>query len=505
MKRLAIVAALMVAATNAVSISWTGYGGDNQWTNTINWSPDQVPGTDDDVTIASGIVQVTIPTGVNSLVMGTSFSAPANLTVFQSFFIGTGGMQVEGNGNLFINSGSASVSGQVTIGGNLYFQSGQISGQWTINTRGVADLSGAAEKVLTGCQFISSATSFGFSGVLVLNQSSQVIVRTAVVFSGDASVQAQDSTSVLFDSSLGTLTYSGNGDFQIMAPFHFGVFDFIGGNVTIYDEVAFVNPLVIPSGSFVSSVGTAVANFSAGVRGAGVLTGAGSNLILGNTTLSGAVNVVGGNVTFVGAGSTIGTLTISGGYLVLNNQVAATQLNFLAGNVVGSSTLTAAQLYLSSAGFNLDSAVVATKSAAVGGLLAFGSTGALTIGSAATLTTLASITFTGAPGPTVTNLGNLSITAPTVFQNINLEGSGNLYTSTTVFFQTATLTQTAVILSGAGIFKGANTRILVIGRVAASTAPSVSATIGAFSFTCPTECDDVSTSGTPTDNFNFSS
>ncbi|CUI12789.1 membrane-associated protein, putative, partial [Bodo saltans] len=132
MKLLAIVAALAVA-TNAISISWTGYGNDNQWTNKVNWSPDQVPSTGDDVTIASGIVQVTIPTGVNSLVMGTSFNAPANLTVFQSFFIGTGGLQVEGNGNLFINSGTAAVSGQVTIGGNLYFQSGQISGQWTIN------------------------------------------------------------------------------------------------------------------------------------------------------------------------------------------------------------------------------------------------------------------------------------------------------------------------------------------------------------------------------------
>jgi hypothetical protein len=501
MKLLAIVAALAVA-TNAISISWTGYGNDNQWTNKINWSPDQVPSTGDDVTIASGIVQVTIPTGVNSLVMGTSFSAPANLTVFQSFFIGTGGLQVEGNGNLFINSGTAAVSGQVTIGGNLYFQSGQISGQWTINNRGVADLSGAAEKVLTGAQFISSATSFTLSGVLVLNQSSQVIVHSTVVISGDASIQAQDSTAVLFDASAGTLTYTGNGNFQIQAPINFGAFNFQGGNLTIYDEVTFVNPFVIPSASYVATVGSAVANMTAGVSGAGVLSGAGTNLILGNATLSGALNVIGGNVTFVGAGSSIGILSVSGGYLVLNYAVAAKQLNFLSGNVVGAASLAASQLYFSSTGFNLDSALTVTKSAAVGGLLAFGSSGSVTIGAAATLSTLASITFTGAPGQTVTNQGVLSITAPAVFQNINLGGSGSVSASSTLSFQTATVTQTAITLSGAGIFKGSNTRIISVGKVAASS--TVSAVIGSYSFTCPAECDDVSTSGVPTDSFNFS-
>jgi len=72
----------------------------------------------------------------------------------------------------------------------------------------------------------------------------------------------------------------------------------------------------------------------------------------------------------------------------------------------------------------------------------------------------------------------------------------------TLSFQTATITQTAVALSGAGIFKGANTRIISVGKVSASS--SVNAVIGAYSFSCPTECDDVSTSGTPTDNFNFS-
>lgn len=501
MKLLAVIAALAVVA-NAASISWTGYGNDNQWTNKVNWSPDQVPGTGDDVTIASGVVQVTIPTGVNSLVMGTEFSTPANLTIFQTFFIGTGGMQVEGNGNLFINAGSASVSGQVTIGGNLFFQSGQIGGQWTINNRGVADLSGAAEKVFTGCQFISQASSFVFSGVMALNQSSQVVVQSTVVFSGDVSVQAQDSTQVLFDTSAGTLTYTGNGDFQIQAPFNLGTFNFEGGNLTIYDQVTFVNPFVIPSGSYVATVGNAAANMTAGVSGAGVLSGAGSSLILGNTSLTGALNVVGGNVTFAAAGSSVAILSVSGGYTILNHPVSAKQLNLLSGNIIGSATLTASQLYFSSTGFNLNSALTVTQSASVGGLLAFGSTGSLMLTSSATFNTLASMTFTGVPAMTVTNHGTFSLTSPVVFQNINLAGSGSVSAKSTLSFQTSTVTQSAVALSGAGIFKGSNTRIISVGKVSAAT--TVNAVIGSYSFTCPAECDDISTSGTPTSSFNFS-
>lgn len=500
MKLLAVAAALLVA-TNAISITWTGYGGDNQWTNKVNWSPDQVPSTGDDVTISSGVVQVTIPTGVNSLVMGDSFNAPANVTFFNAFFIGSGGMQVQGNGNVFINSGAAQVSGTVTIGGALYFQSGQLGGSWTVTSRGIADLSGSAQKVFAGCQFTSQASSFVFSGVMALNQSSQVIVQSTVVFSGDVSIQAQDTTPVLLDTSAGTVTYTGGGDLQIQAPWNVGTFNFEAGNLTIYDDVTFVHPFVIPSNSYVATVGSANVNLTVGVSGAGVLSAAGSTLLLGATTLSGALNVIGGNTTFTAAGTNVSILTLSGGYTIVNNPVSTKQLNLLSGNLIGTSGVTASQLYFSSQGYNLNAAVSVTKSASVGGLMAFGSSGAFTIASTATFNTLASVTFTGVPGMTVTNNGVFNVASPVVFTNINLAGSGSASVSSTLSVQTATVTQTAVNLSGSGVFKGSNTKIISIGSVAAS--PTVSAVIGAYSFQCPAQCDDISTSGVPTSSFTF--
>jgi hypothetical protein len=503
MSKTLVLLALLAVASQAISIKWTGYGGDNQWTNKVNWNPDQVPSTGDDVQISEGVVQVTISTGCNSLVMGDSFNGPANLTLFQTFFIGSGGMQVMGNGNVFINAGSASVTGTVTIGGQLYFQSGVIGGQWTITSKGTADLSGPAQKSFIGCQFQSSTTSFVFDGVMALNQSSQVSLTAGatLVMNGNAAIQQQDTTSVLLDTSLGKLTYTGGGTLQVQAPVKLGVFDFQGGNLTLYDEITFANAFIIPSGSYISSVGSAVVDMSAGVSGSGVLTAAGTSLLLGATSISGYLNIVGGNTTFSATGSNVSVLTLSGGFTIVNKAVVAGQVNFMAGNIIGTATLTAGQLLSNNQGFNLNAAVVVNVQASLGGLLSFGSSGALTISASAKAQLLSSMTFTGVPAMTVTNNGAFAVASPVVFQNINLAGAGTMSVSSTLSVQTAQITQSAISLSGSGVFKGANTEIVSVGKVAAS--PKVKAVIGTYTLYCTAECDDVTTAGIPTSPFRF--
>jgi hypothetical protein len=36
-------------------ITWTGHAGDNNWNNAANWSPAQVPGPSDTVTISTSV------------------------------------------------------------------------------------------------------------------------------------------------------------------------------------------------------------------------------------------------------------------------------------------------------------------------------------------------------------------------------------------------------------------------------------------------------------------
>jgi len=501
-KLLVVLAALLVCA-QAISISWTGYAGDNQWTNKINWSPDQVPSTGDDVTIASGTVLVTIATGVNSLVMGTAFGEPANLTVFQSFFIGTGGMQVGGNGNLFVNAGTAQITGQVTIEGSLNFQSGALSGTWQITSKGVANLAGGSQKAFIGCQFTSNSPSFVFGGVMALNQSSQVVIGagTTLMTGGDVSIQAQDSSQVLLDTSAGTWTYTGNGDLQIQAPVKIGKFNFQGGNLTIFDTLTFQASFKIPSGSYVATVGSAVVDMTAGVSGSGVLTSSGSTLALGKTTLTGALNIVGGNTTFSASGSNVSILTISGGYAIVNHGVMASQLNFMSGNLIGSSSITAVQLLSNTQGFNLGLPVTVTGQASLGGLLAFAPSGMLTISSTGKINVLSSLVFTGTAGQSVINNGAFAVSAPVTFQTINLGGTGTSTVTSTLSIQAASVTQMTVALGSAGVFKGSSSQITTISKVTGS--PKVKAVIGTYTLYCKGECDNVSTSAVPTSSFHF--
>lgn len=495
--------ACLAASTQAVSIKWTGYANNGQWFTPTNWYPDQVPSTEDDVTIDSGVVTVPQAAGCNSLTMGTNFNNQANLTIFNTFIVGSGGMTVDGNGFVFVNAGTASINGPVNIAGYLYFQSGSLSGQVTISSRGVADLSGLAQKVLTGCSF-SSAGTLTLGGNLVLNQSSQFSVTSTATVSGNFAVQNGDGSAVLFDTSAGTLTYTGAGTFSMQAPVSLGTFNFATespANLTVYSDVTFVNSFDIPKGSMVSTLGIAKVNMSSGVTGAGILSGASAQLLLGNVNFTGAINSVGGNVTFASGKNAVSLLTLDGGDLNVKASTSASMFNALNGALNGA--LSANKGYVKSQGFDLNGQLTFTGAVTTGGitLIAFGTESALTFTSGASLTVGGSLQLTGAPGRTVTNEGQINAKSSLAFQNINLKGSGSLNVASTVTVSTCTVDQGTIALGNGATFKGANTLL----DIAAITGSNVQASMGAYKLKCGKQCSDVTTDAQPTSSFSFSS
>ena len=501
MKTQLVILAAVLACASAASISWTGFAKDNQWSTAVNWSGDKVPGEGDDVTITEGNVLVTGDVIVNSVAMGTSVNGPANLTFFNSFYVAST-MMVDVNGNLMINAGTASVSGTVTMGGALYFQSGQISGQWTVASRAVADLNGAAQKVLSACQF-SVEGSLSFSGVVTLNQSSQITVKSTAVAQNDVSIQAGDKTSVLFDASKGELTYNGGGTMQIMAPMSIGKFNFNSGNLTLFESLQFVNTFAIPAGSFVATVGAANVAMAKGVTGKGVLSAAGTTLTLGSVNVSGAVNIIGGTVNF-GSKADIGLLTLEGGTVYADAAVEAKQFTMLGGNLEGTSGVSAVSATLQSQGFNLNTAVTVSGNFATLGksLISFGKTGALTLTSTGTMNVGGALTLTGTPGRSFVNNGKVTVANPLQSQNIDISGTGAFeinsatFTVSTINFQIG-----SIKLSGSGVFKGSNTYIMGISSV--SSANGVNAIFGAYAVTFP-NASSVTTMTQPTTDFHFS-
>jgi len=495
--------ALAVALASAESIKWTGIANDNQWTNHINWYPAQVPGANDDVSIPTGVVQVTTSVTINSLNMGYEVTAPANLTVFQSFLV-SNGLTVNENGNLFINTGLAQVFATATIGGNLFFIDGVLGGSWTVTKRAYADLGNANEKGFSGCTFISQG-QLSLGGVIVLNQSSTFTLQSSTTATSNLIVQGLDGTTVLFDASTAQFTYS-VGTFIVQAPVLLGKFTLVSGNMTILDSLTFKQSLAIPSGSFVTALGNAVLNMTNGATGAGVLTLSSQSATVGGLAMSGAVNMLGG-AAIVASESSCGILTIKGGNAVFSARTYAGQLNLLTGTTSGASKVVAANVLVMTKGFTLGSTVESNKTLTFEqSTLTFGQNGALVISSEARATAVGSLLLTGpAFIQGITNNGLFQAQAAVSSQNINIQGSGSIAVSSTLTINTATVSQAAVQLSAGSTFTGSNT-FLTLGKVESATGGSVKAVLGDYTLTCQKECDNVSTPGstTPTASFTFS-
>ena len=501
--RAVLLLALAATIANAASITWTGYGGDNQWTNRINWNPDQVPGPNDDVTIPQGNVFVTIATGVSSLVMGTQVQAPANLTLYQSFVVGNGGMTVQENGNLILNTAQNTVFGQITIGGTLQFIDGIVGGAWTIADRAVADLSNGNEKGFAGCSFTSKG-QLTLGGVIVLNQSSSIVLQSNTAASQNLFIQNGDGSGVSFDATAATFTYS-TGTLQVQAPVQFGAFVLNSGNVSILDSMSFTQPLNIPANSYVTAAGSANLNISS-VTGAGVLTLECKTASLYSMSMTGYVNALGGDIVFYKQAD-MAVLTIQGGNAVFMTTVYPAQLNLMTGTTSGNGELIASQVLLSTTGLTLGSAVTANKTMTMqSSVLTFGAEGKVTITSGAEAIVTGSVQLTGAPnGKGVVNQGTIKAQAALQSQNIPIAGSGSVTVSKTFEMSQMTLTQSSVTLEAGASISGANS-FLTIGAVKSASGGVVQAALGPYNFQCPAECDHVTTPATsaPAQDFRFS-
>ena len=503
MRTCLILTALLLALScvNGKSIKWTGYADNNQWNTKTNWYPDDVPSANDDVTISCGLVIITTPVTVNSLGMGDSFSCNATLEVLSSFTV-IGTLTVEGNGILTMTSGASSLTpGQGNIAGSLVFTAGQLSGLFTVSSAGNVNMGGGGMKVFSGAGFNASGPITA-SGLIVLNQSSVVGITSTITASGDFSIQAQDNTAVVFDTSAGTLTYTGGGTFSVQAPVLFGTFNWQAGNLTLFTDVNFAADISVPSGSELKTLGTANVMLNGGLSGMGEVKAEGTMLTISASNYSGAIVAQAGNLLFSGAGS-VNSLYVTGSTVWSTAAVMVSNLNLQNGQIGPSGPITAASATILSPGFIINGSLVFTGTASVmGSVLAFGKNGKLTVASGATLTASATVSFTGPAGTAgVVNHGVIDVTGAVTFQNIDLKGTGSVTVSDELRVNTITFSQSRVALSGAGVFKGETTDITNLGAVSGS--PMVDATIGSYSFACPKQCDNIRTIGIPTSNFHF--
>jgi len=499
-KTLFVLAALAVTL-EAAQIQWTGYANDNQWTTNNNWFPNSIPGPNDDVTIAKGTVYITIPTGVNSLDMGTDVDTPANLTLYHAFTVANNqALNVHANGNLIVNSGLEAITGTFNIDGTLTFNSGYLSGLWTISSRGTGYFPGEGQRNIAAGSLTNNG-KLEISGIVGLNQSGVLINKGSIDATGSASFFVFDTSNANVDSSSGSLSFSGS-IFRFQAPTKIGTFTLTSGNVEIYNQVTFANPLSIPSGSTVSSLGTASVSFPA-LSGGGAVVASGATTTFSALNGIAAVTAAGGAVSFTQAAQ-VGTLTISGGNINFGANVAGTTTNIQGGIIGGSGSVSGAAVNINTVGCNINTAILIPTAGTVtaGSLISFASSGSINVGG--TLTIEKQFNVTGPAGVAGVNVsGTIAIASSETFfsQNIPVYGTGGLQIAQAgTFVVSTTQVQVAkVVLSQGSSFSGFNAA-LQIGSIANAVATdAVLAVLGDYSLAATGQFENVRTpsSGTP--------
>jgi hypothetical protein len=509
MMKLLLAACALICVANAASIKWTGLAANNQWTSPVNWYPAQVPGPNDDVTIETGDVQVTISTGVNSLIMGTNVNGVANLTIFQSFVVAQT-LNCDVNGNLFINAGTASLQGTVTVEGNFYFQSGTIGGQISISSKGAADLSGGATKNLIGAGLTNQGTIV-LSGVVNFNQSSVFTNQGSIVASGFAQLIAGDTTATEFDSSAGSFAYNGGSNtLTIGVKAHFKSIEITSGNVETTGPVDFNSDVMVPSGSSIITQNQANTTFAGSVSGAGALNIGGKLTTFNNVNIS-AVTVTVGYVNFNGAvlansltinaGTTnfnaagqVGTLNIVSGNVNFANAVNASVVDVEGGILSGAGGFSAA----SNASFALQGINFGTPFTLFGAmsfnaktLIAFATGGSIEIAATAAVDVNAPLTLTGPPNSgSFINNGAVTVTSSLSDSNIGLEGQGIYVISGTITTSSTSFSAKVVSING-GSLSGQTTSLSIATIMDANSSGDVTVKVGSYSFSCPSKCKNV--------------
>jgi hypothetical protein len=509
----------LAVAASAASISWTGYASDGQWNNHNNWYPNSVPSVNDDVTIPNGVVQVTTPVAVNSLLMGTQVTSPANLTLFADFNA-VNGLQVAANGNLFVDSAAATISAGATIvGGTLtvsvgtltgqwalskgavfIFQTGVLSGTWTLGSDTTTLLQGASQKALVGASLtVSGALTLG--GLLAMNSSSVFTLQSATQIVGGLLVQVQDGSACVFDASAAAAAVTVNGGLTIMATAKFNTLTLQTGNVSLFSTVTFKTSLAIPHGIYVFALGAATVDLTPGVTGSGTLVSSGTQLQLGNVNMKGTINCMGGTTAFSST-STVGTLSIGGGTTQFSSGVTTTQLNLLGGILMGTQAVAATNVWSSTKGINIKAPITVSGVLTVAAsLFNFGQAGSVTLSTGANANVQGMWQITGNTASVgIVNNGAITATAGISLQNINLGGTGTVSISKKLYANTNSVAQSSVVLASGAVFSGANTQ-LTIPSVSAPT--SVLAVLGHYSFTCTKACQNVDTNGQPTSPFSL--
>jgi len=319
-----------LTAAHGATVNWTNTAGGN-WSQTNNWSPNQVPGANDTAIITNaGTYNVLLdqPASLAGLVLGASSGSGVQTFLMNGQSLTLNG-QATVNAQGFFNFNGGTLSGTNVWQGDLNWSSGNLGGAsaLTIATNGVLNITGGTVYIYSG--ITNSGTINWTAGDMeVINSYGNSSLGGINNLAGAVFNAKCDQTIVCacygyeYFVNAGTFRKSSSsGTTSINVAFS------NSGSLDVKTGMVSVNGGGSGSGVFVAESGATLAfpnNFNA--QSGAVFSGAGTNVFSGGTvTINGSITT--SNSVFSGGG------LAGGGFL-------GGTFNWLAGEVAGGSTLT---------------------------------------------------------------------------------------------------------------------------------------------------------------------
>jgi len=339
----AVVALALTGAPPAFaqcSDSWTGSGGDSNWSDGANWSNGVAPGNSDNACIQSGGASVvldvngvaatlnlgssdslTLPTVTNASpnlnINGSSISNSGQIIMSAPVSFGTTGLSLTSGGTVTLSGKGTITLNANSFGGDYIGGSALLLNQSTIQGAGAFDMT-----FNNSSKGVINANESGFQLVMGRNQSQGASTNTGLMEATNGGQLAMGSLTL--NNVGGTISASGSGSFinftnegQGGQTITGGTFATSSGGV-IYSGNS--TTLDGTNGNTIANKGTLAVNVTSNVQG--TINNTGTFQILSNSGQAG-VNIPGGQ-TFTLMGS--GSLTMGDGTAnAYNNQ------NFISG------------------------------------------------------------------------------------------------------------------------------------------------------------------------------
>jgi hypothetical protein len=316
---------------HAATINWTNTASGG-WNTAANWSPNQVPGTNDTAIITNVGVTVSLngTTTVGAIILGSNGAGTVTLSLAGQTLTLNGPLTVNPSGSFTVDSGALVGNTNAVLNGTIGWTAGLLEGILTLASGSTLNLTTANNHDLPNCTFTNNGTVAWASGTIRGGSTPGTVIYNYGLWDAqsDQQINAAYNGSMVFNN-FGTFRKSGGASEFANDTIFLVVFNQLAGVLDVQNGTNGLQLAFQGGGNFTggyittNSQGLTVlsaGNYTINGTVTGTNTWEDTGNLVGNNVINGALTWVGGVTVSLWNNSTVtilsnSTVIVTGGLL----------------------------------------------------------------------------------------------------------------------------------------------------------------------------------------------